>query len=134
MIWQNFILALNNAFKFNGRSRRAEFWGFLLMTIIFGSVASFWDHNIFGSEVLENMLKAAFFIPAIAVSTRRLHDVNRSGWWQLIGLTGIGYFVLLYWYIKDSDVDPNKYGDGPKYGINNPENFLSDTYSDDQIV
>lgn len=134
MIWKNFILALNNAFKFNGRSRRSEFWGFVLITIIFGAAASFWDNNIFGNEVLESMLKVAFFIPSVAVSTRRLHDVNRSGWWQLIGLTGIGFLVLLYWYIQDSDVDTNNYGNGPKYGINDPGNILSDNYTNDQIV
>lgn len=134
MIWQNFILTLNKSFQFTGRSRRSEFWGFVLMTIVFGSIASFWDHNVFGNEVLENMLKVAFFLPSLAVSTRRLHDVNRSGWWQLIGLTGIGCFVLLYWYIKDSDLGTNDYGDGPKYGTSDPQNILSDNYADDQIV
>ncbi len=130
MIWKNFILALSNAFKFDGRSRRAEFWAFVLISGLFSRVAGFWDHNIFDAEVMETMLKVAFFFPSIAVSTRRLHDVNRSGWWQLIAFTGIGAFVLLYWYIKDSDVQPNDYGDGPKYGINNS----TDKYSDDQIV
>lgn len=134
MIWKDFILTLNNSFKLHGRSRRAEFWGFVLVTVVFSGIASFWDQTIFGNEVLENMLKIAFFIPSLAVCTRRLHDVNRSGWWQLIGLTGIGLFVLLYWYITDSDVDTNNYGNSPKYGINNPESTLSDTYPDDQIV
>lgn len=134
MIWKNFILALNNALKFNGRSRRSEFWAFVLISALFSKVAGFWDDNIFDAEVLETMLQIAFFLPSLAVSTRRLHDVNRSGWWQLIGLTGIGMFVLLYWYIKDGDVHTNNYGESPKYGINDPSNILSDTYSDDQIV
>jgi len=134
MIWKNFILALNNAFKFDGRSRRAEFWGFTLVSCLFSTAATFWDANIFDAEVMETMLKVAFFLPSLAVSTRRLHDVNRSGWWQLIAFTGIGVFVLLYWYIKDSDVHPNDYGDGPKYGIHDPSNILSGKYSEDQIV
>ena len=100
----------------------------------FSSIASFWDQTSLGNEVLENMLKIAVFISSVAVGTRRLHDVNRSGWWQLIGITGIGHFVLLYWYITDSDVDTNNYGYSSKYGINNPESTLSDTYPDDQIV
>lgn len=131
MIWKNFILALNNSFKFDGRSRRAEFWGFVLVSSLFGTAAGFWDANIFDAEVMEKMLKIAFFLPSLAVSTRRLHDVNRSGWWQLIALTGIGFFVLLYWYAKDSDVNTNDYGDGPKYGIGNSS---TDNYSNDQIV
>lgn len=134
MIWKNFILALNNAFKFNGRSRRAEFWGFVLVSCLFSSAASIWDDKIFGNEFLETMLEIAFFLPSLAVSTRRLHDVNRSGWWQLIAFTGIGVFVLLYWYIKDSDIDRNDYGDGPKYSPEDPGNILDNPYSDDQIV
>lgn len=134
MIWQNFMLALNNSFKFKGRSRRAEFWGFLLMTIVFGAVASFWDKTLFnGNEVLENLLEIAFFIPSIAVSTRRLHDIGRSGWWQLIALTGIGVFVLIYWYAKDGEPDDNEYGNSPKYGIAGMDQE-DGAYSDKDIV
>ncbi len=130
MIWKNFILALNNAFNFNGRSRRSEFWAFVLVSSLFSAAAGFWDQRVFGTEVLETMLQVAFFLPSIAISTRRLHDVNRSGWWQLIAFTGIGALVLLYWYIKDSDIAPNDYGDGPKYG----NDISSEKYSNDQIV
>ncbi|MEM9930980.1 MAG: DUF805 domain-containing protein [Bacteroidota bacterium] len=116
------MLALNNSFQFKGRSRRAEFWSFVLVTMIFSAVAGFWDNALFnGNEYLENLLEIAFFIPSIAVSTRRLHDVGRSGWWQLIAFTGIGVFVLLYWYIKDSDHDDNEYGSSPKYGYVNTD-------------
>ncbi|MFT5999313.1 MAG: uncharacterized membrane protein YhaH (DUF805 family) [Neolewinella sp.] len=123
MIWKNFILALNNYLKFNGRSRRAEFWGFVLVTILFGAVASFWDNLMFnGNEVFENMVKLAFLVPAIAVSTRRLHDIGRSGWWQLLGLTGIGFLVLIYWYAQDSDSNGNEYGISPKYDFADNDN------------
>ena len=44
------------------------------------------------------------FLPGIAVSVRRLHDVNKSGWWLLISLTGIGNFLLLYWFLLPSDL------------------------------
>lgn len=128
------MLALNNSFKFKGRSRRAEFWSFILMTIVFGAVASFWDKTLFnGSEVLENLLEIAFFIPSIAVSSRRLHDIGRSGWWQLIALTGIGVFVLIYWYAKDGTPDDNEYGNSPKYGISGMDQE-DGVYSDKDIV
>jgi len=55
-------------------------------------------------------------IPGIAVGVRRLHDVGRSGWWMLIALTGIGAFVLLYWFVKDSEPGNNEYGPNPKTG------------------
>jgi len=133
MIWKNFILALNNYLKFEGRSRRAEFWSFVLVTMLFGAAASFWDNIMFdGNEVFENMLNLAFLVPSIAVSTRRLHDIGRSGWWQLIALTGIGFFVLIYWYAQDSENNRNEYGGSPKYDFVDSDN---DTlYNDNEIV
>jgi uncharacterized membrane protein YhaH (DUF805 family) len=56
----------------------------------------------------------AVFLPTIAVATRRLHDTNRSGWWQLIGLTIVGLIPLLIWTVQDSDAGPNRYGPNPK--------------------
>lgn len=133
MIWKNFILALNNYLKFEGRSRRAEFWSFVLVTMLFGGAASFWDNIMFdGNEVFENLVNLAFLIPSIAVSTRRLHDIGRSGWWQLIALTGIGVFVLIYWYAQDSDPNPNEYGTSPKYDFSDDDN--DGLYNDSEIV
>lgn len=133
MIWKNFILALNNYLKFDGRSRRAEFWSFVLVTMLFGAAASFWDNIMFnGSEVFENLVNLAFLVPAIAVSTRRLHDIGRSGWWQLIGLTGIGFLVLIYWYVQDSDSNPNEYGTSPKFDFADSDN--DGLYNDNEIV
>jgi len=132
MIWQNFMLALSKYATFSGRSRRAEFWGFFLITLIFGGVANFWDNLIFDREIFGSMLDMAFFIPTIAVSARRLHDIGRSGWWQLIALTGIGVIVLLVWYAKDSDFDSNQFGDSPKYGADGKVRDIP--IEDEQIV
>ena len=134
MIWKNFLLALSKYTSFTGRSRREEFWGFFLMTLLFGAAASAWDNILFDNEVFARMLDLFFFIPSLAVSTRRLHDVGRSGWWQLIALTGIGFLVLLYWYAKDSDFDRNEYGDSPKYGMTNIDIEDGKVMDDEQIV
>ena len=116
-IWDNFLLALTKFSQFDGRSRRAEFWGFFLIAMLISIVASKWDGVLFNnSDFFEGMVKLIFFIPFLAVGARRLHDTGRSGWWQLIGLTGIGWLVLLYWWSKDSDEFPNKWGISPKYG------------------
>ena len=48
-------------------------------------------------------------IPGIAVSVRRLHDISKSGWWLLISLTGIGNFLLLYWFLLPSESSDNIY-------------------------
>ncbi len=133
MIWQNFTLALSRYFDFNGRSRRAEFWGFILISTLIGAAASAWDSFLFDSEVIENVAEVLFFVPTIAVAARRLHDTGRSGWWQLIIFTGIGIIPLIFWYCQDSDASPNKWGSSPKYGVTEEEQDTP-TYHDDQIV
>ena len=52
-------------------------------------------------------------LPAIMVLIRRLHDVNRSGWWILIAFTCIGIIPLLYWSIIKGTDGSNDYGDDP---------------------
>jgi uncharacterized membrane protein YhaH (DUF805 family) len=53
------------------------------------------------------------FLPSIAVAARRLHDVNKSGWWQLIAITIIGLIPLLIWYVKKGEDGSNRFGDDP---------------------
>lgn len=53
------------------------------------------------------------FLPSIAVAARRLHDVNKSGWWQLITITIIGLIPLLIWYVKKGEEGSNRFGDDP---------------------
>ncbi|MEO0731445.1 MAG: DUF805 domain-containing protein [Bacteroidota bacterium] len=135
MIWKNFLLAFTKYATFTGRSRRQEYWSFFLVTILFGAAASVWDNILFDNEVFARMLDAFFFIPSLAVGARRLHDTGRSGWWQLIALTGIGYIVLLVWWAQDSHYDRNKWGDSPKYSIRDIEIEDEPTsFSDEQIV
>ena len=50
------------------------------------------------------------FMPSLTVSVRRLHDINRSGWWLTLALTGVGFLWLIYWAIKKSDVGENRFG------------------------
>ena len=46
-------------------------------------------------------------IPSISLSVRRLHDIDKSGWWLLISFTIIGIPVLIYWAIKAGDRQEN---------------------------
>lgn len=117
-VWNNFILALRKYSQFCGRSRRAEFWGFFLVTALIGAVANCWDRSLFNDrfEPFDALVNLIFLLPSLAVGARRLHDVGRSGWWQLIALTGIGYFVLLYWWVRDGESEDNRWGSSPKYG------------------
>jgi uncharacterized membrane protein YhaH (DUF805 family) len=49
-------------------------------------------------------------VQSLALFVRRMHDVNRSGWWYLLVFTGIGAFALIYWMLKPGDKGANRYG------------------------
>ena len=82
---------------FSGRAVRSEFWWFFLFQIIVMVIASFLG------DVISGIASIALLLPAFAVGARRLHDIGRSGWWQLLTLTGIGVLVLIYWWVQPSE-------------------------------
>jgi uncharacterized membrane protein YhaH (DUF805 family) len=109
-----YTAVLSNYAGFEGRARRAEFWMFALINTIISVVLQVIDAVVGTGGILGGLYGLAVLIPSIAVGTRRLHDTNRSGWWQLIGITIIGLIPLFIWYIQDSDAGSNKYGANPK--------------------
>lgn len=103
-----YVGALKKYATFTGRANRPEFWYFVLMNLIAGFVLGLLGD--FGSFV--NILYSiAVFIPGLAVSVRRMHDTNRSGWWLLINLIpGIGTVIFLILAALESYPNDNKYG------------------------
>lgn len=105
----NFMQAIQSCLSqyatFSGRATRPEFWWFFLFQILALMVA-----GMLG-DVAYSILALLLLLPALAVGTRRLHDVGRSGWWQLLTVTGIGYLVLLYWFVQPSQAEANDYGE-----------------------
>jgi uncharacterized membrane protein YhaH (DUF805 family) len=109
--------------NFSDRASRSEFWLFALFVFIMSILCSFLDPWIAGESFLEYdevfgplsiILSVATLIPSFSVSVRRLHDVNRSGWWLLIELTIIGMiFPILYWCCKKGDEGENRFGPKP---------------------
>jgi uncharacterized membrane protein YhaH (DUF805 family) len=106
---------------FRGRSRRKEYWYFVLFTLIISVALSIVDVLIgtwYPSSsigLLSGIFSLAILIPSIAVSVRRLHDIGRTGWWVLIGLVPIiGPIVLIVFAIMDSESGGNQYGANPK--------------------
>jgi uncharacterized membrane protein YhaH (DUF805 family) len=95
---------------FSGRARREEFWYFILLNGICGVVASVLDET----GVLYGIVILGFLIPGIAVAVRRLHDVDRSGWWYLIIFVPIvGAIFLIVWFCTKGTDGSNRFGSDP---------------------
>lgn len=118
-----YIRVLKKYAVFSGRARRKEYWMFFLFNFIFSLVASLLDMVIFGMAfwgfgplfMVYAIYAIAVFIPGLAVSVRRLHDVGKSGWYLLIYLIPIaGPIWLLVLLCTDSQPGDNKYGPNPK--------------------
>lgn len=106
---------------FKGRAPRAEYWYFALFYFITFIVLGILDkvigtaQMVMGSGLLGTLYSLAVLIPSLAVSVRRLHDTNRSGWWLLLYLVPlVGAIVLLVFFVQDSKPGANQYSPNPK--------------------
>jgi uncharacterized membrane protein YhaH (DUF805 family) len=106
---------------FSGRARRKEYWFFALFNLIVTFVLMIIDAaaGVFDTESgfgpLSGLYTLAVLIPSIAVSVRRLHDTDRSGWWLFIGLVPlVGVIVLLVFMVLDGKPGHNRFGPNPK--------------------
>ncbi|PPT74899.1 DUF805 domain-containing protein [Xanthomonas arboricola pv. populi] len=123
------LLPLKRYADFNGRSRRKEYWMFMLLQAIillvlvglFGiAVALMGGEN--GPGALAWLVVAvmvivvlALIVPSIAVTVRRLHDQGKSGWFYLISLVPyVGGFIVLVFMCLEGTPGPNEYGENPK--------------------
>lgn len=95
------------------RSRGAlGFWYWTLFSVIAQIVAAVID-GILDLTLIEAILSLALLLPSLAVAVRRLHDIDRTGWWILIAFTGIGILLLLYWDCMKGTDGPNRFGPDP---------------------
>lgn len=103
---------------FEGRAQRTEYWVFFLVNLIITFVLGFVEGLVGGPGVISLIYSLAVLIPGIAVTIRRLHDTDRSGWWLLIALIpAIGAIVLLVFMVLDGTPGKNQYGSNPKAGV-----------------
>ena len=93
----------NNYFVFGGRATRAEFWWWQLFNVAIQIVGSIVDAVTGLPSIFGTLLGLALLIPSISLATRRLHDINKSGWWQLLWLlpVAIGIIIALVSWIAD---------------------------------
>ena len=85
-------------FCFEGRAGRKEFWMWILVIFILNMIFSFIPK---AGNILSLILSLATLLPSLGVTARRLHDIGKSGWWQLIALIPvIGIIILIIWWAK----------------------------------
>ena len=119
MSW--YLEALKKYAVFSGRSRRMEYWYFVLFNLVVYIVLSLIDgllgtYNIVsGVGLLSGIYSLAVLIPTLALWVRRLHDIDRTGWWVLINLIPlVGTIVLLVFALTPGTPGSNQYGPDPK--------------------
>ncbi|AYA37641.1 DUF805 domain-containing protein [Hymenobacter oligotrophus] len=124
---QYFLHALKNYATFSGRARRKEYWLFTLFNLIFAVSAIVLDNLLgtaldgIGYGVVYGLYSLGMIIPGLAVAVRRLHDVNKSGWFMFIALVPlIGGIWLLVLMCTEGTRGDNPYGADPKAAAHEP--------------
>lgn len=113
---------VGNFVNFSGRASRSEYWRFTAVTVVIGFVFSVLRF-IFGNTFLGslfNLLSFAYtcavFLPSLGIAVRRLHDINKSGWFLLLPFIPIiGLVYIIYLLAKPGDVGDNQYGSPVSY-------------------
>lgn len=106
----NFIEIIKTQYAdFGGRTSRSEFWTYVLIYWIGALILSILDIRI-----LTIFYEIILFVPSIAITARRLHDTDRSGWYQVLFLIPlVGWLILLFFLIDEGDMHANKFGEAP---------------------
>ncbi|MBU1045264.1 MAG: DUF805 domain-containing protein [Candidatus Omnitrophica bacterium] len=107
-----YLAVLKKYAVFKGRARRKEYWMFFLFNLIIafvlGMVEGFLGINPTGGQsILADIYQLAVLLPSIAVGIRRMHDVNKSGWFILVPIYN------LFLAVKQGDVGENRFGPDP---------------------
>jgi uncharacterized membrane protein YhaH (DUF805 family) len=116
----NFGEAISSGFSnyvtFSGRAPRSEFWYWSLFGFIVSIAANVVD-AIIGIPAISAVVSLGLLLPGISMGIRRLHDIDRTGWWLLLTFTGIGVILLLVWACFKGTAGPNSYGPDPLAGL-----------------
>lgn len=122
-----YLMALKKYSVFEGRASRKEYWYFTLVNSLIIIFIQFSEEMLrdpspnpttfLAAEIfmlISYVYILAMVLPLIAVGMRRLHDIDRSGWWLLLNLVPGGALVLIVFACLDSKPGTNEYGPNPK--------------------
>lgn len=114
---QAIAAGFSNYVNFSGRASRSEYWYWILFYVIAIMVCVAIDAMI-GRAVTVGLFAIVALLPTIAVQVRRLHDLDRSGWWILLHFIPlVGPIILLVWYCTPGTPGPNRFGPDPLAGV-----------------
>lgn len=104
-----------NYCNFNGRASRSQYWYFVLFNVIIGILCTILTAIIGNAgTIITYIIDLALLLPGLGLAVRRLHDINKSGWFLLLSLIPlVGAIILIIWFCKDSEMQPNQYGPVP---------------------
>lgn len=106
-----YLAMWKNYFNFNSRTTVKGFWMAVLFNFIIAIVLSclVMVHEMF--SIVSGLYSLAVLIPSLALEVRRLHDINKAGWWVLISLVPcIGTILLIVWFCMGSVDAGNRFG------------------------
>lgn len=104
---------LSNYANFNGCSSRSDYWWVVLCNALIGFVIGFVS-GFTGIEdimYLSYLYTLAVFVPSIALIVRRLHDINKSGWYYFMVLVPLAGPIIVLVYLLTDRVEPNNFGE-----------------------
>ena len=104
-----YVQGLMKFAEFNGRATRTEFWAFsfvnLAVIFAFGAIDNIFSVvNGSNGEVLAGIYALFAFCPALAVTSRRLHDTGRSGWWMMTAFVPVAGFFWFAWLTSKGSI------------------------------
>ena len=122
----NFVEAVKSGYQnyvnFSGRSARSAFWWWVLFQFIVSIVIAMVEGGgqasagmmSYNAGPIAMVWSLANLLPYLALGVRRLHDIDKSGWWLLIGLIPlIGWIILIVWYATKGTTGSNRFGADP---------------------
>ena len=105
-----------NYVNFSGRASRSAYWYWTLFAVLMSIASKLLDVTLFpglDTSPINSLVGLALFLPGLAIAVRRLHDLDRTGWWLLIIFTVIGILVILIWFCMRGTAGPNRFGPDP---------------------